>query len=398
MPDRLPRAQLDSYQPPAPRDDLVDRIMQAVGEERARGADRGVARPARRRPQLGAIAAGLALAAILVGLLLWLTRTKPAPDQGWLAIRSARSTQELALGGRAVAVVHEGASLRWQIIGEEVSAVQQTDGVVVYSVNKGGPFDVRVPGGRVQVLGTRFQVEVRPMSRRARRATVGAAALAVAIVAVYQGRVLLSSSEGEVALAAGEVGSLRPGAPPRRHAGTPAAERVRERTGWASRFASRQARRKLLQLVRAARARRTGIGQPGAAASTGPAAGQPTGGAEAPSGSLPKEYIQATIKEALPLVKECYELALHEDPNLQGKLIAKFTIAGEEEAGGLVELVDIEGQDPVARHPTLAECIRETIYSLEFPRPEGGGRVKVSYPFKLRSSRSSRPEPPAPRP
>jgi ferric-dicitrate binding protein FerR (iron transport regulator) len=379
MPD-LPRDQLDSYQPPEPSADLVDRIMNAVGEQ-----DRSARKGARARSMLRRLAIAAALVAVVLGaLLIW----RGVDDSGrWRSIR-ADSKQSLSLGERATAVVESGASLRWKASDDGTTVVQRR-GAVMYLVRKGGPFVVNVPGGSVQVVGTRFRVEVTPMKTtksRIKRGAVGAAALAVVAVAVYQGKVLLGNSEGEVALAAGDEGRISPGERPRR---SPRAARARapaSRTkgpAWARRFASAQARQELLRIIHAARRRRERASPAPPSTSSGQASAQ----LEAPRGVLPKEYIRATINEAIPLVKECYELSLHERPDLSGKLIAEFTILGEEDAGGLVALVDITGEDAVARHQPLEECIRETIYSLEFPRPEGGGQVKVRYPFVFRARR-----------
>lgn len=117
-----------------------------------------------------------------------------------------------------------------------------------------------------------------------------------------------------------------------------------------------------------------------------------TGGGASPessdkgSGHLEAEYIKEVINEAIPLVQECYELALHETPDAEGKMIIEFTIVGDEEEGGLVEEAKLDEDSPLARHQTFSDCMKETILSLEFDKPEGGGRVKVRYPFKFKSA------------
>jgi hypothetical protein len=390
----LPRDQLDSYQPPEPSADLVDRIMKAVDEQDqgARGAGGRARGPILRR-----LAIAAAMAAVILGaLLIWRGVDDTGRGEGWRSIR-ADSKQALTLGPRATAVVYSGASLRWRTSGVNHTAVEQDRGAVIYTVKKGGPFVVSVPGGSVQVVGTRFKVEVNPMRSRMKRGAVGAAALAVAVVAVYQGRVLLGNSEGEVALAAGDEGTISPGEPPRRSRRAARARastnRRPARTRWARRFASARARQKLLRIIHAARTRRESANPPDRTAPASTSSGQASGQEEAPKGVLSKEYIRSTINEAIPLVKECYELSLHQKADLAGKLIAEFTISGEEEAGGLVEIVDITGEDSIARHPDLKECIQETIYSLEFPKPKGGGHVKVKYPFTFRPSGKKPPAP-----
>ena len=96
-------------------------------------------------------------------------------------------------------------------------------------------------------------------------------------------------------------------------------------------------------------------------------------------GTLKKEYIQQAIDELKPMFKECYELSLSEDERTGGKLTVTFSIAGDSE-GGIVESAEI-ADGATADNDVLRECMRETIYLLELPAPEGGGVVSVPLPF-----------------
>ena len=362
----------ESYRAPEPSPDLVQRIAAAVEAERAR----------RRRRRLFAIAAALAL--VLGGAALLVLWPSP-PRQGQVQISGA--PRSLELGRDIVATAQPGARLSWSEAGAGVVA-SQASGVVRYRVPRGIPLEVEVPGGFVRVLGTVFDVEVSPMRRSLRKGAVGAAVLAVVAVTVYQGRVLLGNEERTVEVGRNERGELKPGEGPRlsRRAlsSAPASRPAPTKRAWARRLASREARRELLRLVHRAREQREQGAAPMAASGAG---GR---GAElAPAtGSLDKEYIRSTINEAIPLVKECYELALRERPGLGGTLKVRFTIGAEPEVGGLVEQVEIDGQDPAALDPGLRECMEQTIYSLEFPPPEGGGRVNVTYPFRFAVDKS----------
>jgi len=95
---------------------------------------------------------------------------------------------------------------------------------------------------------------------------------------------------------------------------------------------------------------------------------------------LDKEYIRASIKEIVPLLRECYESALAERPGLSGKVEVEFLIAGEPEAGGMVETSAIM-ETSTLTDPGMQECVRETMYALELPAPPRGGTVMVRYPF-----------------
>jgi len=103
-------------------------------------------------------------------------------------------------------------------------------------------------------------------------------------------------------------------------------------------------------------------------------------------GSLSKEYIQESIREILPMLKECFEMALTENPHLNGKIVVRFTIIADEEYGGLIEDSRVLDDTELAANQTINECFRETIYAMKIKAPSGGGRVTVNYPFVLRSA------------
>ncbi len=97
-----------------------------------------------------------------------------------------------------------------------------------------------------------------------------------------------------------------------------------------------------------------------------------------------KAYLQSRIRELIPLIKECYELARDETPELEGTVVVNFTIVGDEGEGALVTHSEVrphDGQLPPS--PTLAECVRETMYALQMEAPEGGGQINVTYPFRF---------------
>lgn len=113
----------------------------------------------------------------------------------------------------------------------------------------------------------------------------------------------------------------------------------------------------------------------------GGAAAEPAAGDGEP-GTLDPEYIRSAVQELKPLIRECYELALDQQPDLEGRLVVDFEIVGEPDVGGVVETSEIDEASDL-RHPALDECIRETMYTAELPAPEGGGRVTVRYPFNF---------------
>ena len=105
-----------------------------------------------------------------------------------------------------------------------------------------------------------------------------------------------------------------------------------------------------------------------------------------PKQQLDGPYIKARIHDLMPLVRECYDLALRERPTLEGRLVLSFEIAGEPSLGGVVESLEFVSGDGGVVDTTLQDCVRATIETQTFAPPDNGGRVKVTYPFVFRAS------------
>jgi hypothetical protein len=369
---RLADALREWAPPPAPPG-LVDRIVAAVD---------AAPPPRRARGWRAAAAAGAAVAAaIAVALAIFGPWRPRAVAEGRLVGGAAA---ERAIGARARVVADAGAALEWRAAAglDGAVVVTHTRGRARYVVEPGGPFEVRTPAGTARVTGTELVVAVEEESMTSTgKAAVGALSVVVVTVAVVTGSVLFENDHGALALAAGEIASARAGeAPARRGAGAAAAESPAPRRAAPAvrRFGSPEARAALLRAIAATRARRLdhapSAGAPAAAPADVPADGTP-------AGTLNREYIRSVVGDAVPLVRECYEMSLETSPDLAGRLVMHFTIAGEADVGGIVEEATVEPDEALAGHADFAECMRETILSLEFPAPEGGGVVNVSYPF-----------------
>jgi len=127
-------------------------------------------------------------------------------------------------------------------------------------------------------------------------------------------------------------------------------------------------RRKLLAAIAAQRERRL--------AAQGTAAANPDR-----TGTLDKDYIRERMQDLMPLVKECYDNALRDHPDLRGRLVVEFTLSGEPGAGAIIE--DSKILDGSIENAPLRECVQETMYALELKAPDEGGRIVVRYPFEL---------------
>ncbi len=92
-------------------------------------------------------------------------------------------------------------------------------------------------------------------------------------------------------------------------------------------------------------------------------------------GALDPDLIRRIVVAHINEVRYCYNQALAKDPELAGAITAQFTISG---SGKITEKVAIDGTTGDAE---MDACIAAAVGRWMFPKPEGGGEVKVSYPF-----------------
>ncbi len=108
------------------------------------------------------------------------------------------------------------------------------------------------------------------------------------------------------------------------------------------------------------------------------------------AGSLPADFIRGRIREDfVPMAGECYESLLRRRPGVSGRVVMEFEIVADANHGGLVEdarMVPNDGGVPDAGldEAEFLTCMRESMMTVAFLRPEGEGRMTVRYPFRLR--------------
>lgn len=108
------------------------------------------------------------------------------------------------------------------------------------------------------------------------------------------------------------------------------------------------------------------------------------------AGSLPADFIRGRIREDfVPMAGECYASLLRRRPGVGGRVVMEFEIVADANHGGLVEdarFVPGDGGVPDAglEEGEFLTCMRESMMTVAFLRPEGDGRVTVRYPFRLR--------------
>ncbi|HEX4462933.1 MAG TPA: AgmX/PglI C-terminal domain-containing protein, partial [Polyangia bacterium] len=95
-------------------------------------------------------------------------------------------------------------------------------------------------------------------------------------------------------------------------------------------------------------------------------------------GALDKEIIRRVVRRHLNEVKFCYEKALIRQSSLSGRVTMQFTIG----ANGRV-LASIV-QSSTLNDREVEQCLQAAVSRWEFPQPNGGGIVIVSYPLVLK--------------
>ncbi len=94
-------------------------------------------------------------------------------------------------------------------------------------------------------------------------------------------------------------------------------------------------------------------------------------------GSLDKNIIRRYIRRKLPRLRWCYEKQLLEHDGLAGKVDTEFVIKANGQTASVSAVMNH------ADGKRASECIKKTLKTIRFPKPRGGGIVKVKYPFKL---------------
>ena len=93
------------------------------------------------------------------------------------------------------------------------------------------------------------------------------------------------------------------------------------------------------------------------------------------SGHLPPEVIQRVVRQNFGRFRSCYEMGLRGNPNLEGRVTARFVIGRD----GAVSNVSAGGDLP---DPSVRSCVASAFYALSFPPPDAG-IVTVTYPIML---------------
>jgi TonB family protein len=94
-------------------------------------------------------------------------------------------------------------------------------------------------------------------------------------------------------------------------------------------------------------------------------------------GNLDKEIIRRTVRQHLNEVRFCYEEELARKPSLAGRVVTQFTI------GPTGKVIVSVLQSSTLSAPAVESCVVAATRRWQYPAPDGGGIVTVTYPFQL---------------
>ncbi len=106
----------------------------------------------------------------------------------------------------------------------------------------------------------------------------------------------------------------------------------------------------------------------------GPILGQPE-----TTGALDREIIQRVVRQHRREIRNCYERELQRNPDLQGRVIMQFVISGSG------DVVSARVEESTMDNHEVGRCMTRRIRRWSFPEPDGGGIVRVNYPFNFSS-------------
>ena len=93
------------------------------------------------------------------------------------------------------------------------------------------------------------------------------------------------------------------------------------------------------------------------------------------SGGLTSGEVARIIRQNLNRIRHCYEQLIQRRPGVRVKVEVGFIIVEDGRVGD-VKIISSNMDDS-----NFKGCLRSRIGQLKFPRPRGGSKVNVKYPF-----------------
>jgi len=106
------------------------------------------------------------------------------------------------------------------------------------------------------------------------------------------------------------------------------------------------------------------------------------------------EVIQKIVLDHRQPVRDCYDKARKELPDLRGKLVIKFTLDPE----GNVKKAELDVAGSDIKAPAVSNCAIDAIKKIKFPPSSRGMDTTVNYPFDFKPDGAARPASSGPKP
>jgi hypothetical protein len=125
-------------------------------------------------------------------------------------------------------------------------------------------------------------------------------------------------------------------------------------------------------------------GEPKAATSDDAWAGESEAKAPAPAAggkteTRTMEVIAQVVKENRKPVRECFDKAKKDLPDLKGDMVIHFVVDPE----GKVKKADLNQERSTLKSPAVVDCAIKVIVGIKFPPSSRGMDTTVNYPFNL---------------
>lgn len=95
------------------------------------------------------------------------------------------------------------------------------------------------------------------------------------------------------------------------------------------------------------------------------------------TGALDREIIQRVVRQNRRQIQHCYEQRLQRNPDLAGRITMQWTISPTG------DVVSASVQNSTVNDTEVEQCMRRRIMQWVFPEPDGGGVVRVNYPWNF---------------
>lgn len=91
-------------------------------------------------------------------------------------------------------------------------------------------------------------------------------------------------------------------------------------------------------------------------------------------GDLTPEQINKVVQSRRNAIRACYERQLQRNPKLGGKIVIRWTI-------DMGTVTSAKVKSTTMRNGAVEDCIVRQVQRMKFPKPKGGRKAVVSYPF-----------------